>query len=172
MSIRTQIAHLCKAEALHAFPFGPQRGPRHLFVSTDVLKTIVDGSTWDSSIEGKLYVRANTRLEAYAWHAEIPFALDPSDKEPRAAFARVSPVELGVISVRAWTQNRKHHIRVFGCFSEKDWFVALTPEFRTGLDFDKAAEQCRDAWDKLFGDYSPHQGGSVHDYLSSDVTPV
>jgi hypothetical protein len=124
---------------------------------------------WDGSRDAKCYVKAYTRLEAYARNAEIPFAWNPDNKPPHTAFARIKPVDLNVIAVRAW--NGKNHIRLFGCFSETDWFIVLRWGFRTGINFTKEAKDCRKDWAALFS-YSPHQGNNVHDYISDHVTSV
>lgn len=171
MSIRDEIESLCQGGKLRELAsIGIKRGPRRLFVAP-LVDAILDHKSWYSP-EGNLYVALNGRLEAYMRHDDIPFALNPDNKPPYTAFARAKKVEDGVINVRAWTANKKSHIRLFGCFSETDWFVALLWDFRTGLDVDQKVEDCRKAWDALFPSHKPHSGGSVYDYLSCFVTPV
>ncbi len=172
MSIQAEIARECRARRLHEVsdPWGVGRGhPRRLFVSNEI-NAIMQYSAWDGSLEGKCYVAANARLEAYARHADIPFAWDPDRKPRHTAFARVKPVELDVICVRVW--HRKTHLRMFGCFAQTDWFLPLIWDFRTGIDFDEMAKECRERWTALFGAIAPHHGNRPHDYISSNVTPL
>lgn len=171
MSIRSEIALRCKEGRLHEFPdpWGVGRHPRHLFVSP-MVHTILQPSAWDGSPESKCYVAANARFEAYARNDEIPFAWNPDRKPPFTAFARVKPINLSVVAVRARHRER-NQIRLFGCFAEKDWFIVLRWDFRTGIDFTKEAKCCRKDWAALFS-HPPLKGNSVHDYISDNVTSV
>jgi hypothetical protein len=169
MSIRTEIQQ-CIGTKLEEFPnpLGPGLGPRRLFVSSN-LAGILTPAAWDSSPEGKCFVAAYTRLGAFVRNRDIPFAWNPDRKPPGTAFARVKPVDLSVVAVRVW--HKRTHLRMLGCFSEKDWLILLRWDFRTGLNFTKEANECRQDWAALFT-IAPLKGNSVHDYLSDRVVPV
>jgi len=151
-------------------PLGPGRGPRRMFLATDVLP-LTREECWADEEYGALYFEGYAKLEGFARHDHIWFALNPRKKHPAAGLARVDPVAHGAISIRAWLGPREH-IRIFGCFSEMDWFVALAWDFRVNVDdFCERARDCRDRWDRLFAPLTPLIGGSVDDYLSGGVSP-
>jgi hypothetical protein len=141
-----------------------------MFLATDVLP-LTREECWADDDCGRLYLEGYSKLEGYARHDHIWFALNPTKKHRAAGFARVHPIGRGAISIRAWFSPREH-IRIFGCFSEADWFVALTWDFRGNVDdFSERANDCRARWDRLFAPLTPLVGASVHDYLSGGVSP-
>jgi hypothetical protein len=170
MSIRSQIAGHVDAGALHEFvnPLGAGRNARRLFLSNDAF-TITDTGQWDDSDIGNCFVRANSRFEAFVKNDEIHFSLQAKKKHPRTAFARVCPIKLGVVAIRVW--QRSHHLRVFGCFAEKDWFVAIKWDTREDLNFREAAAECCDIWNGWFS-FPPLVGASIHDYFSDRVSTL
>ena len=170
MSIRAQIMRHLGGE-LHELhnPLGSGRGPRRLFLATDVLP-ITQTEFWADDENGALYQEAYAKLEGYARHDHIWFALNPRKKHRSAGFARVHPIERGAISIRAWIG--REHIRMFGCFAEMDWLVVLSWYFRDNVDdFGERARDCRERWDRLFAPLTPLIRGSTHDYLSAGVSP-
>ena len=59
-------------------------------------------------------------------------------------------------------------IRCFGCFAEKDLFIALTWNYRENItDFGVEVERCREAWDTLFSPLQPFKGANLDEYLSN-----
>jgi hypothetical protein len=103
--------------------------------------------------------------------------MQPFKKRKDAAIAILHPPEERVFDFRV----RKPHpgIRVFGCFAEKDVFVATNWERRDRLPVVTPPENdseewklerhiCLSRWRQL-SPYEPFEGKSVHDYISNGI---
>ena len=80
----------------------------------------------------------------------------------------MAPVNLYVFDFRSKDDNGG--IRAFGSFAQRDWFVALTWEFREFVNWDDDPPNCREKWIKLFGAPPPNLGNNPNDYLSNNFS--
>jgi hypothetical protein len=66
-------------------------------------------------------------------------------------------------------------VRLFGAFTEKDFFVVVGWEFRDYLalkgsrEWAEAIRACKADWRRLFHTYPRHSGSDIRDYLSNAV---
>jgi hypothetical protein len=107
-------------------------------------------------------------LDAFTLGYYLTVGGDPHDKDPDAMMARVDPVAAEVFDFRSF--DSRSGVRVFGCFTSIDEFIALTWHFREDLptpeDWDEAVTRCIAEWRRLFGDLAPYSGESIDAYIS------
>ena len=109
-------------------------------------------------------------LDAFTTGEQITIAEDPFKKPNEAFMARISPVELEVFDFRSLVGPG---IRAFGCFVEKNQFLALTWDYRENIsNFEFECKRCRAALQQICGSAEPFsKGEQLHDYLE-DYIPV
>jgi hypothetical protein len=102
----------------------------------------------------------------------VTIAENPFNKQSTAIMARVDPVEYEIFQFRCLDPNPG--IRILGCFSEADTFVALTWDYRENFNdaWSEHVEECRARWQGLFGETPPHKGESLNDYVSYNFKAV
>lgn len=172
MSIRGVIAsrrdegRLCLLQP--AMPGSPC--VRWMFVSPEIFEAI-DGP-WNDSNEGYRFGRLRADLDAFIEGRLISIGKHPYKKNKKAYMSQLDPVVDEVWEIRSI--DPKPGIRVFGSFSEKDTFVALTWLYRAPLmgpnsrEWRDAREQCKAEWRNLFITYKPHTGADLeNDYASN-----
>ncbi len=173
MSIRDEISSrraegrlYCLLPALIGTP-----AVRTVFVSPEV-NDVVFGPWNDKKFEGRAGgLRAD--LDMFTSGMVISVGQDPFKKRKNAYMSPLAPAIDQVWEIRS--RDPKPGIRVFGQFSEKDVFVALTWGFRENLGgpgshkWRDTRERCKAEWRKLFSTYSPHTGKSPHDYISNII---
>ena len=129
--------------------------PRTIYYSTEV-QEIIEGANSDGKHKMR-FASAKAVMDAFIELGEVLFGLDPHNKSTSARMARTDPVSDGVVDFRVLDPNPG--IRVFGCFSEPDTFIALTWGFREEMDrsgeFDAEVVRCRQAWLTLFPNTLP-----------------
>jgi hypothetical protein len=107
-------------------------------------------------------------LDAFTCGEYITVGTDPHDKDPDAMMARVDPTAEEVFDFRSF--DCRNGIRIFGCFTGTDEFIALTWDFRENLqtpqDWGDAVAECMTEWRKLFGELPPHSGDTIDAYIS------
>lgn len=173
MSIRDEISSRCDERRLwgleEAIP--SPLASRTVFVSHS-LNNLVLGPWSDTKIEyraGRL--RAN--FDMFISGLVISVGQHPYRKKKSAFMSPLDPPSDEVWEIRS--RDPKPGIRVFGRFSEKDVFVALTWGYREDLGGPKskewrdAREQCKAEWRRLFHPYGPHVGNTPHDYISNII---
>ena len=140
-----------------------------MFVSLEVAEIVIP--PWPETWEGRRHSRLRGLLDSFIEGDYITVAEDPYDKDASAILARVDPVDQEVWDFRCLDPNPG--IRAFGCFAEKDTFVALTYDYRETIeDFAACVTDCRTEWSNLFGDLPPFKGNDLDDYLSYNFCAV
>lgn len=167
MSIAVQIATFVAQGTLVPLPRAVRTSPRHIFMSGDVAD-MVDRAFGDSE-DDERYGESRANLENFVRNNRISLRWDPTVDRP-ANLARVDPVGLCVFDFRSKGQDGG--IRVFGAFAKKDWFVALSWQFRSDVNWDDDPPDCRQQWIDLFGEPPPNLGDNPNDYLTSNFHVV
>lgn len=75
------------------------------------------------------------------------------------------PEEIWEIRI-CWQEPEEPQIRIFGRFAGLDCFIALTWEYRYGLDYSAAMQTCAGVWAQLFPDDDYWKGRYYDGYLS------
>lgn len=92
----------------------------------------------------------------------------PPSKDVHAQLALLDPASGEVWEIRS--RDPKPGVRIFGRFSERNYFIALTVVFREQLatddDWSREIERCKREWRVLFPSYNPISGSEVHTYAS------
>ena len=175
-SIRDAISYLEGRELFCLAPIlAGEETPRTVFVSKELGQAVVPQTRgWAATRDGRLFAHARGVLDAFTEGDFITMALDPFDKDARAIIARVDPIGDGVCDFRCL--DPKPGIRIFGCFSEPDTFIALTWDYRENLEngarWASEVERCKKDWTKLFGTLRPLIGKTVNEYVSYNVRAV
>jgi len=166
MSIFGQILKWVNDDPPELFEIQPRRPGtlplRRLFVSN-----AIRGLPWHEV----RFEQFRSDLDRYASGEMIPVRLPPS-KNVHADFALLDPPTNEPHIDRIWEIRSKDHpqLRAFGCFAQRDVFVALTCHHRSELatddDWALAIRECRHEWQRLFGSEDPIGGLDIHAYLS------
>jgi hypothetical protein len=168
MSIRDEIrAHLgSKLFYLPSrFPVG--NSTRELIVSEGVLDVVTPSSSsyWVETRHAEL----RAYLHAFVDNEEIGVSEKPFTKRGDTFLARVHPIEQDVWDIRVIEPSPG--IRCFGCFGDRDLFVALTWNYRENIEetangFELEARECRSVWSSLFT--LPPRTGRIDVHLSGN----
>lgn len=143
---------------------GSMENPRVVYVSREVAEAI--DYEWPDTWEGQRYAAMTALLESFVEGAFFTVARNPFAKERNAMIAPVNPTGEDVWDFRCLHPGAG--IRVFGCFSEPNTFVALTFQFREDLhsdDWIDEVRRCKTEWVRLFGCLKPYRGGSADAYV-------
>lgn len=171
MSIRDEINHRCNEGRLRLLlPAIPgSLCVRHLFISSEIQAAI--SGPWSDVAEELRFGFLRATLDTFTEGMLIAVGKDPYKKGKIAYMCQLDPVTDEVWEIRS--RAPKPGIRIFGSFSEKDSFIALTWLYREGLGGPKsrewrdAREGCKAEWRKLFPAYNPHTGENFDDYASN-----
>jgi len=141
-----------------------------MFVSTEVADVL--DPPWADTREGRLFARLEALLTGFVEGDYLTVGEDPFNKDSGAILARVHPVEEEIWDFRCL--DPKPGIRAFGCFAEKDTFIALTWDYRENLDdcWSEVVADCKAEWKKLFGDLPPFGGPDLDAYLTYNFRSV
>ena len=173
MSIRDEISRRCAEGRLYCLLPALIGTPavRTVLVSPEI-NDVVIGPWNDKKFEDRAgRLRAN--LDMFTSGSVISVGTDPFKKKKTAYMSPLDPAIDKVWEIRS--RDPKPGIRVFGQFSEKDIFVALTWGFRETLGgpgsrkWRDARERCKAEWRKLFSTYNPHTGNDPHEYVSNII---
>lgn len=146
-----------------------QETPRAVFVSVE-LHEIVNGPPWPKTWEGRRHANLRAVLDGFTEGNWITVAEDPFDKDARAILARVDPIEDEIWDFRCL--DPKPGIRAFGRFSEPNTFIALTWDYREIVDWTAEIEDCKAAWERLFGEIPPFRGKTIDEYITYNAEAV
>lgn len=172
MSIRADIQHRRDEGRLYLLEPALPGSPcvRWLFISPEILKAI--NGPWEDSAEEYRLGRLRADFDHFIEGRRISIGKHPYKKNKKAYMSQLDPVADEVWEIRSI--DPKPGVRVFGSFSEKDAFVALTWLYRAPLkgpdsrEWRDAREQCKAEWRKLFPTYRPHTGADLeNDYASN-----
>jgi hypothetical protein len=157
-------------EGKSLFRLRPETGetetPRTMLVSQDM--SDVFDRLWPETTEGDRLAGARALLDAFTLGDFFTVGETPFDKDTDAMMARVHPVGEEAFDFRCF--DCFAGVRIFGCFTDTDEFIALTwhlrEDLRSSEDWDIAVAECKAEWRKLFGDLPPHSGETIDAYIS------
>ncbi len=137
---------------------------RYVFVTEDVRQELC--GPWDTPEHTIRYTRARAVVDAFTGGLRIAARYPPS-RSAKAQLALLDPAHEEVWEFRS--REPKPGVRVFGCFSELDTFIALWTELRENIDedFKKEREECKRQWRKFFPTFAPHTGANLSDYITN-----
>ena len=140
---------------------------RDLFVSDDVRDAVM--SPWPDNRDGLRLSGFRGDLDAFTAGDVFSVSEDPFRKHGNAMLARVDPVSDEVWDFRS--TDPRPGIRCFGAFGGKDFFIALTWDYRENLDepsdWVDEIENCKRKWSELFGALPRFRGDSLDEYISN-----
>lgn len=173
MSIRDEIANRVGDGRLFCLPPLIPSGTmvRAMFVSEEINQVV--HPPWEATKEGLRLSRLRAYLDTWTEGVLVSVAEAPYHKPRNTFLARVDPVADDVFDIRCF--DPKPGIRVLGCFSEKDVFVALTWNHRENLGgpdsrgWRDEIERCKASWRRLFHPYPPFRGANLDAYLSNFI---
>jgi hypothetical protein len=170
MSIQDQIDGLVAQGQLCPLGSGEET-PRVMYCSLEVME-MVDDALGDTR-EAEMHAAATVVLESFVDGCVITISQDPYLKDRDTLLARTdpgrehdNPITSEIWDFRCLDPNPG--IRVLGCFSEKDVFIALTWDYRPNFDvcWPEKVQQCKQEWLRLFGDTPPLKRRQLHEYVS------
>ena len=83
------------------------------------------------------------------------------------SFTVLALLDHGFITVWEFrVRDPNPQVRIFGCFAQKDTFIALTYGNRDTLDFSQKNAETRRIWKALFKQLPSVQGDKIDEYLS------
>ena len=139
---------------------------RYFFASPEVSRAIL--GPWETSEERTRYGRARGHVDLFITGQLIALRMPPS-KSVDAHTALLEERRHEAWEMRP--RNPKPGIRIFGRFSEKDTFIALTTALRENLvtddDWQQEIERCKKEWRKYFNTFKPFSGRTGHCYASN-----
>jgi hypothetical protein len=168
MSIGVALNALLGAGKLVIVPslFTGYETARTMIVSPDILAEVTP--PFPDTEDGRRLGEVRAWLDNFSEDGEISVAENPFEKPPNAMLARVDPPGDEFWSIRVTDPEDTPGIRGFGGFSEQDWFVAVTWEYRENIeDFNAAVLDAMAAWQDFFGTESPLKGDSLDEYLTN-----
>jgi hypothetical protein len=174
MSICDVISIKVAAKELFAHPPSRLGFPmlRRLYLAPEV-NDLVFAKTGDEDWKIRR-VKLQLELECFVDGHDLKFAL-PNDSDPYEDKPEADLRLLYKWTDEVWELRSRMHpqIRIFGCFAAPDCFVALVWEFRCKLGTPpwQVTADCRTKWAKLFPNHSPHNGKTIHDYITSNAFP-
>lgn len=148
---------------------------REMYVYRAVMQAI-DGP-WRDEIDEVACSLLRRELDRFVEGQIISLALHPFKKRRDAAIAILFPPEERVFDLRV--REPYPGIRVFGCFAEKDVFVAMNWERRDLLptvmppvndaeEWETERKICLARWNQV-STYEPFEGTSVNDYITNGI---
>jgi hypothetical protein len=173
MSIRDEIkARLDEGRLFHLPHSLPGAATaRSMFVSEEV--AAIASGPWKRDTEGYRFALLRAQLDVFTEGGLISVAFDPFKKAKATYLAAIDPVADRVWDIRSI--DPKPAIRILGCFSETDVFVALVWDYRKNLggpdskEWRDFRERCKAEWNKLFPTYLPLKSENVYECVSRNV---
>jgi hypothetical protein len=166
MSIRDAIAEAVQKGDLYHLPtFAISPAPtRAVFVTSEVMDFVVRALPRELA-----YASSNARLmlDSFSVGDRFAVSIDPHNKRHVCQLSRNSPKSEGVWQFRI--RDPKPQLRIFGCFAEKDTFVALSVALREDLtgNFGLAVVENSAIWGDIFRYHQPLTGDELDAYLSN-----
>lgn len=175
MSIRDEIRYrLSNGELFQVLPTLPSGTvARSLFASVEVNRLIK--GPWQDDQEAYRCGVLWDDCDRYVEGRLVTMSLNEPYKKPKATYmVRLDPLRDNVWEIRC--RDPKPGFRIFGGFADTNIFLALTAAPRETLpesrDWRDARERCKASWRRMFHTYPLHNGGSIHDLISSNAIPV
>lgn len=139
---------------------------RSIFVTEEVEAALI--GPWPTTGLERRFGRASATLDAFTEGLRMSVRLPPS-KSVLAQIALLEDAEDEVWEIRV--SDPRPGVRVFGRFSDRDCFIAMTWSEREKLitddDWRREKERCKREWRKLFPSFNPHTGTKADDYVSN-----
>lgn len=139
---------------------------RTVFVSDEVRDIVTP--PWNERWEGLRHSEFRATLDAFTQGETVSVAENPFDKPCDTFLARVDPVADEIWDIR--TVEPGQGIRCLGAFGDKNFFIALTWNYRENMSgrdgWRDEIEDCKSEWEKLFSPIPRFQGASLDEYLS------
>ena len=183
MSIEYEIIERWKEKRL--FVLRPRavgaRIVRPLLLTEKLKRSICDGPWRDQAEETRFAAILRADLERFITGGVIRVSLLGHGRPIEDMKRLIGTNEIW--EIKSERRNEKG-IRVFGCFAEKDVFVATHWHWRDDLEeraegkwnkptnWPREIRRCKSKWTSLFHQYSPHIGNDIDAYITGaeDVT--
>lgn len=165
--IRVRIATHDGTHLFHLPPLLPGAlTMRTMIVSEEVWNIVMRDTSqnWEALRHSKL----RGSLDAFTEGQLISVAEDPLNKPGDTTLARVDPVDDEIWDIR--TFEPRPGIRCLGAFCGKDFFIALTWNYRENFDWPDEIQLCKSEWQRLFSPIPRFKGASLDEYLSNYYT--
>lgn len=147
--------------AFDAIPAG-----RYVFATAEVMTGLL--GPWKTAKEEERFGRARAYIDTFISGSLMAVRMPPS-KSAKAQIALLADRADEVWEFRI--RDPRPGLRIFGRFSEKDTFIALTTAFREqiGADDDWVAEieRCKREWRTYFPTFPPHSGPDAYAYITN-----
>jgi hypothetical protein len=145
---------------------------RHVFVTPEVWD-FVGGPALPKELAHKA-AEGRRMLDSFTAGNKIVVALNPHEKPNYCQLSRNDPTADGVWEFRI--RDPKPHVRIFGCFSECDVFVALSvmskDDLVDRLSYPLAVADNSAIWGSYFPEFEPVTGEDINAYLSGSFAFV
>jgi hypothetical protein len=142
---------------------------RRIFATKEVSDAVF-GPWANATIEAR-FGRARAYLDTFISGDLMSVRMPPS-KSVSAQIALLEDDKDQVWEIRV--RDPKPGVRIFGSFTEKDVFLALTIGFRekykTDADWVPPIERCKRTWRTYFPTYTPLSGSQPDDYVSKSFS--
>lgn len=168
MSIRDAIAEAVERGDLVPLPhFLPGAvAVRHIFVTSEVWD-FVGGPALPKELAKKA-AEGRRMLDSFTAGNRIVVSLDPHQKPRHCQLSRNGPTHEGVWEFRI--RDPQPQVRLFGCFAERDVFVALSVMAKSDLvgklAYPLAVADNASIWGGIFPNHLPVTGDDINAYLS------
>lgn len=178
MSIRSSLqSHAGSAGLLtHLQPLLGGPVVRELYVYRDVMQAI--SGPWRDDDDRVACSFLRRELDRFVEGQVVSLALQPFRKRADAAVAILHPPQERVFDFRV--REPYPGVRVFGCFADRDLFVATNWERRDLLPSVTPPNDDADEWKmerqicltrsrQVASPYDPYEGNTVNDYISNGI---
>jgi hypothetical protein len=171
MSIREFINNCVEGGELFLLSPALESTPRvrHIFATKEVCDAVF-GPWIDGKVEAR-FGRARAYLDTFMSGDLMSVRMPPS-RSVHAQIALLEDDKDQVWEIRV--RDPRPGIRIFGRFSEKDVFLALTiglrEKYKTEADWVPDIERCKKIWRTYFFTYKPLSGSQADDYISNSFS--
>lgn len=105
-------------------------------------------------------------LDNFAGGSTFTVSENPNSHPFHTMMARTAPVQEQIWDFRCFDEDQG--IRCFGFFGGKDFFIALTWDYRESIEnFNQAVKECSDERARLFKGIPLFQGRKLDEYLTN-----
>ncbi len=173
MSTRDAIAAALEKREIALLPHKLPGVPalRHVFVTGEVWDFVTAGVPKELAHKA---AEGRRMLDAFTAGNRMVVSLNPHNHPADCQITRNSPEEDGVWEFRI--RDPKPQVRIFGCFAERDVFVALSVMSRDNLKgrlaYPLAVADNSSIWGGLFPGCEPVLGADINAYLSGSFEAV
>lgn len=173
MSIRDAIAEAVEKREIGLLPHKLPgiSAVRHVFVTGEVWDFVTSGIPKELAHKA---AEGRRMLDGFTAGNRITVSLNPHDHPANCQLSRNGPIDDGVWEFRI--RDPKPQVRIFGCFAERDLFVALSVMSRDDLNgrlaYPLAVADNSSIWGGLFPYHLPVRGEDINAYVSGSFQAV